>query len=189
MVGDLANGVDLLNTVGAKLDLGSEVLDTLVLVERGVDESGLDDVLLALSSLQEGLGETGTSHGHGEGSGTGTVLSLDNLVTTELDAVDVVVELLAGEVVARLGEEGNDGCAGVTTNNGNVLVGRVGVLDLGDEAGGTDDIEGGNTEETLGVVDTLGLEDLSGDGDGGVNLYLLALFSRHCNGVLVRGWR
>lgn len=177
MVGDLADGVDLLDTVGAELHVGRKVLDALVLVERRVDESGLDDVLLPLSGLEEGLGEAGTSHGHREGGRTGTVLGLDDFVTTKLDAVDVLVELLASEVVARLGEEGNDGSAGVATDNGDVLVGRVGVLDLGDEAGGADDVEGGDTEKALGVVDTLGLEDLGGDGDGRVDLHLM--LTRH----------
>lgn len=91
VVGDLTDGVDLLDTVGAELDVGGEVLDTLVLVQRRVDEGGLDDVLLALGGLEQRLGEAGTSHGHGEGGGTGTVLGLNNLVTTELDAVDVLV--------------------------------------------------------------------------------------------------
>jgi hypothetical protein len=162
--------VDLLDTVGAELDVGGEVLDALVLVEGRVDEGGLDDVLLALGSLEERLGEAGTSHGHGEGGGTSTVLGLDNLVTTELDALDVAVELLARQVVAGLGEEGNDGSAGVATDDGDVLGGGVVVLDLGDEAGSADNVEGGDTEEALGVVDALGLEDLGGDGDGGVDL-------------------
>ena len=171
VLGDLADRVDLLNTVGAELDVGGEVLDALVLVERRVNESGLNDVLLALSSLEEGLGETGTGHGHREGGGTGTVLGLDDLVTTELNAVDVVVELLARQVVARLGEKRNDGSARVTTNNGDVLIGRVGVLQLRDEARSADNVEGSDTEKALGVVDTLGLEDLGGDGDGRVDLY------------------
>jgi hypothetical protein len=170
VVGDLADGVDLLNTVGAELHVGGEVVAALVLEQRRVDKGRLDDVLLALGGLEERLGETGTSHGHGESGRASTVLGLDNLVTTELDAADVVLELLAGEVVARLGEEGNDGSAGVTTNDGDVLGGGVGVLDLGDEARGTDNVEGGDTEETLGVVDALGLEDLGGDGDGRVDL-------------------
>jgi hypothetical protein len=58
----------------------------------------------------------------------------------------------------------------VTANDGDGLAGGVGLLDLGDEAGGTDNVEGGNTEETLGVVDTTGLVDLGNDGDGGVDL-------------------
>ena len=59
----------------------------------------------------------------------------------------------------------------MTTDNGDVLAGGVAVLDLGDEAGGADDVEGGDTEEALGIVDALGLEDLGGDGDGGVDLF------------------
>jgi hypothetical protein len=172
VLGDLANRVDLLDTVRAELDVGGKVFAALVLVERRVDESGLDDVLLALSSLEERLGETGTGHGHGESGRAGTVLGLDDLVTAELDAVDVALELLALEVVAGLRQERDDGCAGVATNNGDVLAGGVGVLDLGDEARGTDDVEGGDTEEALGVIDASLLEDLGGDGDGGVDLWL-----------------
>jgi hypothetical protein len=58
----------------------------------------------------------------------------------------------------------------VAADNGDFLVGRVGLLDLGDEAGGADDVEGGDAEETLGIVDVLGLVDLGDDGDGGVDL-------------------
>jgi hypothetical protein len=172
VVGDLADGVDLLNTVGAELNVGGEVVAALVLEQRRVDKGGLDDVLLALGSLEERLGETGTGHGHGESGRTSTVLGLDDLVTTELDTVDVVLELLALKVVAGLGEEGNDGSAGVTADDSDVLGGGVGVLQLGDEAGGTDNVKGGDTKETLGVVDALGLEDLGGDGDGGIDLKL-----------------
>jgi hypothetical protein len=167
----LANRVDLLDTIGTKLDLGGEEVHTLILVQRAVDESALDNTGLALGSLQQALSEAGSSHSHGEGSGTSTVLSLDDLITTELDAVDEVVELLAGDVgMAGLGDEGNNGSAGMTTNHGDILVSRVGALNLGDEAGGTNDVEGGDTEEALGVVDTLALEDLGADGDGGVDL-------------------
>lgn len=170
VLGDLADGVDLLDTVGAELDVGGEVLDALVLVERGVDKGGLDDVLLALGGLEQRLGEAGACHGHGEGGGAGAVLGLDHLVAAELHAVDVLVELGAGQLVARLGEQGHDGRAGVSADDGDVLVGRVGALQLRDEARGADDVEGGDAEEALGVVDALGLEDLGGDGDGGVDL-------------------
>lgn len=47
--------------------------------------------------------------------------------------------------------------------------GVLGAGDLGDEGLGADDVEGGDTEEALGVEDTLGLKDLGGDGDGGVD--------------------
>lgn len=165
---NLADGQDLLNTVGAELDLGGEEVNALVLVQRGVNESGLNDTLLALSGAQERLSHAGTGHGHGEGGRASTVLGLDDLVTTELDTVDEL--LVGGQVgVLRLAEEGHNGDTRVATNNGDVLVGGVGTLELGDEARGTDDVEGGNTEEALGVVDTAGLEDLGNDGDGGVD--------------------
>lgn len=145
--GDVADRVDLLSTVGAELDLGGEEVDTLVLVERGLDEGGLDDTLLALGGLEEGLGEASTGESHGEGGGTSTILGLDDLVTTELDAVH---ELIAGGTfdvgVVGLGEEGNDGDTRVTTDNGDLLVGGVSALELGDEARSTDDVKGGDTE-------------------------------------------
>ena len=170
MLGDLADGVDLLDTVGAKLNVGGEEVDALVLEERGLDEGGLDDALLALSGLEEGLGEAGTGHGHGEGGGTGTVLGLDNLVTTELDAVDKGIAGLAGDGgVVGLRKQGDDGHTGVATNDGDSLAGGVGVLDLRDEARGTDDVKGGDTEQTAGVVDTGLLQDLGGDGNGAVD--------------------
>lgn len=163
--------MDLLNTLGAELNTGSEEVDTLVLVEGRVNKGGLDDVLLALSSLEEGLSEASTGHGHGEGGGASTVLGLDNLVTTELDAVDKGVAGLTGNGgVTGLGQQGNDGHTGVATNNGDLLSGGVGLLDLGDEARSADNVQGGNTEQALGVVDTGLLVNLSDDGDGGVDL-------------------
>jgi hypothetical protein len=90
-----------------------------------------------------------------------------------LDAADVLIESLAGQGVAGLRKERDDSGAGMSTNNGDVLVGGVGALELGDEAGGADNIEGGDTEEALGVVDALGLEDLGGDWDGGVDLCIV----------------
>jgi hypothetical protein len=57
----------------------------------------------------------------------------------------------------------------VATDDDDVLVRWVGALQLADEAAGTDDIESGDTEQTLGVVDTLALEDLGGDWDGAVD--------------------
>jgi hypothetical protein len=168
---DLANGVDLLNTVGAELNAGSEEVDTLVLVERGVDESGLDDTLLALGGAEQRLSKAGTGHSHGEGGGTGTVLGLDDLITAELDAVHKgIAGLTSDGGVVGLGQEGNDGDTGVTTNDGDSLASGVGALDLRDEARGADDVKSGDTEETLGVVDVAGLVDLGNDGDGGVDL-------------------
>ena len=71
--------------------------------------------------------------------------------------------------MATLTEEGNDCDTRVTTDNGDLLILGIRALELADEAASTDNIEGSDTEETLGVVDTTGLEDLSADGDGGVD--------------------
>lgn len=167
---DLSDGVDLLNTVRAKSDLGGEEVDALTLEQRRVDESGLNNVLLAVDTSEERVGESGGSLGHGKGGGSGTVLGLDNLVTAKLDSVDKLVSSLTGNVgVVGLGHEGDNGDTGVAANNGEVLLGGVGVLELGDESLGSDDVEGGDTEELLGVVLALGLEHLGDNGDGGVD--------------------
>ena len=69
-----------------------------------------------------------------------------------------------------LREEWHDGDARVAAHDGDGFVGRVGGLDLREEARGAYDVEGGDTEELLGVVDAFGLEDFGADGDGGVDL-------------------
>lgn len=71
--------------------------------------------------------------------------------------------------MAALAEEGNDGDTRVTSDDSDVLVLGVGLLDLGDEAAGTDNVKGGDTEELLGVVDALLLENLGADGNGRVD--------------------
>jgi hypothetical protein len=176
MIRDFANWVDLLDTIWSKLDVGSEVLNPTVLVQGAVDKGRLNDALLPLCGLEQALSETGTSHSHGESCRASAALSLDNLVTTELDTVDVLIELVTTQVVAGLGKERNDGGTGVATDNGDVLVSWVGVLELGDEAAGAHDVEGGDTEKTLGIVDASGLEDLGGDWNGGVDLVAVSYF-------------
>ena len=58
----------------------------------------------------------------------------------------------------------------MATNDGDVLVRRISTLDLGDESGGSDNIEGCDTKEALGIVDTLLLEDFGDNGDSRVDL-------------------
>lgn len=150
--------MDLLNTVGAELDVGSKVLNTLLGKDIRLDKGGLDNVLLAGDGgLEEGVGEAGTSESHGEGGRAGSVLGLDDLVTSELDAVSQSLDLLLGEGVAGLGEKGNDGDTRVTTDDGDLGILDRDLLDLRDEAGGTDNIEGGDTEESV-VSDTSSME-------------------------------
>lgn len=58
--GKLTDRVDLLDTVGAELDVRGEPLDALGLVQGRLDESGLDDTRLAVQSADERVGESGT---------------------------------------------------------------------------------------------------------------------------------
>jgi hypothetical protein len=109
---------------------------------------------------------------HGQGRRSSTILGLDNLITTELHTLDQVGELVSRDVNSRLGlaEEGDDGLSRVATDDGDGQALGVRLAhDLGDEGLGTNDIEGGDTEQALGVKDSLGLEDLGGDRDSGVD--------------------
>jgi len=54
--------------------------------------------------------------------------------------VDVLVELLAFEGDTSLAEEGDNGSSRVSTNDSDGLIGGVGVLNLGNEAGGANNI-------------------------------------------------
>ena len=65
-----------------------------------------------------------------------------------------------------LREEGYDGYAGVAAYDGDDLVGGVCGGNFGDEARGSDYVQGGDAEEALGVVDAFAFEDFGADGDG-----------------------
>jgi hypothetical protein len=58
----------------------------------------------------------------------------------------------------------------VSTDNRYVLICRVGLLHLRDEARRTDNVKCSDTEQALGVVDALGLEYFGADGYSGVYL-------------------
>jgi hypothetical protein len=86
--------------------------------------------------------------------------------------VDKSVVAISGdlEVGGDLAEEGNNGLARVTADNGNGSLGGVGqTRELLGEGLGANDIESGDTEQALGVEDASGLEDLGGNGDGRVD--------------------
>lgn len=51
-----------------------------------------------------------------------------------------------------------------------MLICWVGSFDLRDEARGTNDVKGGDTEEALGIINTFGLVDLSTDRDSRIDL-------------------
>lgn len=107
---DLSDGVDLLNTLGAKLNTRREEFTALVLVQRALNESGLSDTLLTLGSAKERVGHPGTGISHRKSGGTSAILCLNDLITTELDAVDESIAGLTRDIgVVRLGKQGNNG--------------------------------------------------------------------------------
>lgn len=113
-----------------------------------------------------------SSVGHGEGSRSSTILGLHDLITTELHALDEIGKLLSGDGDGGFGlaEEGHDGLARVATNDGDGEVLGIGLAnDFSDECLSTNDIERGDTEQALGVEDSLGLKNLSSDGDSRVD--------------------
>ncbi len=181
-----------LNGDGEEVDTGLR-LDLLTAGDtREVDIAGLNKALSTLGSLEQLLGKptkvmlvrTDTQRqvspqfspvagiSHGESGGAKTVLGLDNLITAELDTVHERIVLVIGDRDRRgnLAEERDNGLSRVTANDrdGQLLgVGFPG--DFSNEGLGTDNVEGGNTEEALGVEDALGLEDLGGNRDSRVD--------------------
>jgi hypothetical protein len=58
----------------------------------------------------------------------------------------------------------------VAANDGDLLVCWICTFDFRDEAGGSNNVKSGYTEQAFGIVDAFGLVNLSADWDGGVNL-------------------
>jgi hypothetical protein len=92
-------------------------------------------------------------------------------VTTKLNSVNQSLVLLARDILAlrSLAQEGDNGDTRVTTDDGDLDILGVGVLDLTQESRSSNNVEGGNSEQSLLVKDTSLLEDLGEDGDGGVD--------------------
>ena len=111
--------------------------------------------------------------GHGEGSRSSTSFGGDDFISTELNSLDesvqssLVGEQAGGQSGRSLGEEREDCNSGVTSNDGNGVFGsgRRLVDGLGGEGGGSDDVEGGDSEQTGGVEYTGSLEDFSTNWD------------------------
>ena len=94
---------------------------------------------------------------------------MDNFITTELYAPNIVIERGAFQRITGLRKKRDNGRAGVATNNGDVFVCWVGGIELGDKATGADYIKCSDTEQPFGVIDILGLEDFCGDRNSGVD--------------------
>ena len=72
-------------------------------------------------------------------------------------------------------DERDDRNTRVTTNDSNILVVWVGVVDLGYEPRSADNIKRCYTEKTFWIVDTLALEDFSDDWNSGIDLTILVV--------------
>lgn len=183
----------------AELDGDREEVDANLLGDgvtsgdaREVDVARLNKTLLALDGPKNLLGEAITksvsifkanvrivtghipesSIGHGKSGGTSTALGLNDFITAKLDAVDQGIVLVVRDVHRgrSLAEERNDGLAGVSTNDRDGEALGLGLAsNASDEGLSTDDIKGGDSEQTLWVEDVLGLENLGGDRDSRVD--------------------
>ena len=142
---------DVANTSSTNFELSSKVGDTHSLV---FDVGRNDDISLTVQTTDESLDEGGTSESHRKSSGTTTVLSLDDLITTELNSLDESLHLLVVELLnaRNLREKRNNGSTSVTTDHRNVKSKRIDTEGVADEGLGTDGIEGCNTEDSLLIV-------------------------------------
>ena len=100
------------------------------------------------SSTNQGI-TRGLTVTHGESGRSGTSLGLDDLVTTELDPLDESLVLLSLDILAEgsLREQRNNGDTRVSTDDSDLDILGVLVLDLTEESGRSDNVEGGNTEQ------------------------------------------
>lgn len=163
----------------SKFDWDGEKVDTDRLLDLGaaintveVDEGWFNDVLLTGSALEDSLGKSVTSKGHREGGRARALLSLDNLVTTELDALDQVGVLVLwdGDLWLNQREQWDNGLAGMTANDWDGELLWVGVAGhLGNESLSSDNVEGGDTEELFWVEHIVLLQNLSSNWDSGVD--------------------
>jgi len=129
-----------------------------------------------------------TSVCHGERGRASTILGRDNLITTELHTCRRVrtltselselltfyksIKLVLWDVHGGLGlaEEGHDGLSRVSTNDWDgSLSGVLLANEAGNEGLGSHNIEGGDTEELLGVEHLGALEHLGGNRDSRVH--------------------
>ena len=93
------------------------------------------------------------------------------IITCILDTFSESLESISIKLHGRsaLTDQRHDGDPSVSSNHRTVHLGRVDVLHGADECVRANHIQGGDTEHTLGVQSASLLEDLTGDGDCGVD--------------------
>lgn len=159
---NLPNIMNLLHTIRTQLHLTSKEIHSLVLIQRTIHKSGLNNTLLSLCSLQQALREPRACHRHRQCRGSSSILRGHYLITSELDAFEEI--LLAYEIGMRgLREQWYDGDARVAAYNNNILIYGIGPLQLRHKSTSSHDIQCRNTEQSLRVINACLLEDLCND--------------------------
>mmetsp|Transcript_7948 Transcript_7948/g.28804 ORF Transcript_7948/g.28804 Transcript_7948/m.28804 type:complete len:212 (-) Transcript_7948:426-1061(-) len=126
---------------------------------------------LPVHRSQAALGEPVGGGGHAERRGPGACLGLHHLRPGVLDPVGKGPDLVLREGVPRRGlaQQRQDRVSGVAPDHRDVHPLGAGSTGLPNKGVCPHHVEGGHAEEPGGVVASLPLEDLRGDGDGGVD--------------------
>mmetsp|Transcript_131186 Transcript_131186/g.318704 ORF Transcript_131186/g.318704 Transcript_131186/m.318704 type:complete len:332 (+) Transcript_131186:322-1317(+) len=168
MVVHLAIAMDGLHALLAQSNRRGKVLG---LSDRGLHEGALRDARLTSQTGHHMVGKLGAGVGHREGSRAATCLGLNDLITSKHDAVCQGVTLLCGEADCGLGlrEKRNDGGPRMAANNRHLDLVDIVALCLGDKCACPAYVQGGDSKQLPGVVNSVLLEDLSCNGHGGVD--------------------
>ncbi|KNC24672.1 hypothetical protein FF38_13572 [Lucilia cuprina] len=115
-----------------------------------------NNVALAIQTSEQGASKTGTSISHRQSGGTSTSLGLNNFSTSFLDTYSQFFNgrLITLEGRLALRQYGQNGNTGMTTNYGNIDFLGINTQSFTDESTSTYNIQCGNTEKTLGIIDT-----------------------------------
>lgn len=167
VVGQVSESVVHFDSVSTEGQLGGKVGGV---GDLGFNVSVFDNVLAALGG-QTVVGESGGGESHREGSTSGSGLGFNNLGTGILNPGGQSFGGLGIETHAwgGLTDDWDDGDSGVATDDWNILVGNVVSGFFGDESLGSNNIQSGDSEDFVWVVDSELFVDLSGDWDGGVD--------------------
>merc|ERR1712189_172002 len=140
----------LLHTIWSQDNRGGKIFG---LCHIGLNIGTLNDTLLTVHALDEAVCEPGSGISHGQGGTSGSILGLDNFSSSILNTFGESLQLFCGEFNSwgALADEGHDGDSSVAPNNGAVDLGRVDVLEFTNESVGPDHIQGGHSEDSLGV--------------------------------------
>ena len=151
LLADLANGVNLLDTISAKRDGAGKELCSLILVQRALDVRALLDALLASERTEQAVGEYRSGVGHGERGASSSVLGLDEFVTAKLDSVDELVVLLSWldgrGCRAGLREKRDNGDTRVSADDWDNRLGGLAACDSGKEGRGARHVESSHAVE------------------------------------------